>query len=719
MFRVYFSGLSILIILAMASMTFAHCPPEKRRSPGNCTFQIYCRGSIRDVSLPTECQGSTNYPVSIDLFLSEAVERFDEHAADAEFLMSITSLRVSGVWKQTNLSMLEYMPRLRRLILIEDHIEEIIGTPFYQLSRLEILDLSYNNLTNIEELFQFESFPNKMSKLSLAHNAINEIPGDAFGELSSLTELDLSHNLISDLTEEPFNNLTALETLKLNNNRIKDLNGAVNNLQNLKHMFLSGNQIQNINVESLKIIYDLETFDISLNQLKSVKPTVFSRHWQHFATNSVCKIILSQNQITSVPNATSKEMFDRYTRSPRGRSFKNMDVTTELDLSKNQISIIEYDAFQPLIRLVSLDLSVNRITDFIVNPRDLVNVKYLNLNTNNIHNLYFDSFISMKNLQNLDLSNNHLENIPDRTFMNKYNLKHVNMTYNDIKMLQNLRIKMFHPEGGVLDLSNNNISRFNIPFGEGLRLTMLDLHSNNIYDISSIQLQYQNELEILDLSNNEIKELYETSLRLPFTLSTLYLNSNAISYIGPAAFLTVGHLKTLHLKHNNLTKIEYGTFQGLTVLMNLDLSFNHILYLDSIVMMDLKSLKVLSLRYNGLQSLEYKNWLGHKFELKVYLEGNNITCEWLGAALSDFNNGYSRMMPTVLVRSIVGESLEGIPCINENDMMKNGKLSRLTAYEAMTDERLLVIARNILEAIKEQNHYMRRYVWGLKNVDQK
>ncbi|KAL4703049.1 hypothetical protein ACJJTC_006659 [Scirpophaga incertulas] len=700
----------IIFFVAMIPLIYCSCGPLKKiHQHKPCYFHIQCRSLIRSVSLPINCQGSPNYPVDVEVNLIEAFDKFDARVVDIEILNLITSLKASGSWPQTNLTILENMPRLRSLFLVGNDIKEINGTPLFGLSHLEFLDLSHNFLSDIEYLFQFESYPNKLRHLLLAYNSIDTIPADTFGELTSLVELDLSHNLISDLSDEPFSNLTALEILKLNNNRIKELNGAVNNLQNLKHLFLRANQLSSIDVESLKIIDDLETFDISWNQLKYLKSSIFYRHWGHFRSNSVCKIILAENQLTSIPKVTMKELIDRYSLKGRRNINKNnnLDVVTEIDLSKNKISNIEYDAFNTLNRIVSIDLSVNKLTHFIINPKDLMYVKYLNLSTNLISNLPFDYFWSMDNLQNLDLSHNNLDDIPDDTFTKNFKLKNINMTYNEIAKLDNFRIKLFHPDGGVLDLSMNSIYRLSInrPYGDGL--SMLILKSNNISEATQINLHDQKDLTYLDISKNYIKELDDTSLRLPITLTYLDLSCNIINSLGPASFHTVSNLKTLRLSHNKISKLEYGTFQQLISLVNLDLSFNNISYLDSKLMMDMKSLQILSLRFNGLLSMEYKSWLGHKYDLIVYLEGNSFTCEWLGTALSDYNNGYSRMKPSAREDSVTGHSLEGIPCINK-------EVGEIKSTEVLADERLLVIAQKILEAIREQNSYFKKYVWGVR-----
>lgn len=679
-----------------------YCPTDRVRNVGQCAFRIHCIGTIRGIRLPNECCESTNFPVLVDVSLTEAIERFDENL-DLDFIATITTLKVSGRWQTTKLAILLYTTRLQHLYLANNGIENISGVPFFYLTRLETVDLSHNKLTEIAELFQFQMHPNKLRKLSLAYNAIRDIPGDAFGELSSLVELDLSYNIISDLTEEPFFNLTKLEILRLNNNRIKDLNGAVNSLQNLKHLYLRGNQIQNIDEESLMIIKHLETFDVSWNELEKIKPIMLSRHWDHFGNHSICKIILSGNHIINVPNATSNEISSRFIRN---LDKHNVHILTELDLSENSITNIEYSAFQSLIKLISLNLSKNKVIDFRVNANDLADLQYLNLSGNYISHLYYENFSSMTKLQNLDLSYNRLDFIPDMTFYNNYNLKLVNMTYNEIEKLDSIHINMFHQEGGVLDLSNNGLTKIHIPYGEGLRLVTLYLHSNNISDPTLVDLSHQTDLQTVDLSNNLIWDLDETSLRLPqSSLIYLDLTCNNIRHIGPATFKRLHHLKTLRLGHNQLTKFEYGTFEGLTDLLNLDLSYNRINYLDSKLLMDLKFLRVLSVRSNDMTFLDMRSWYGHKFDLRVNVDNNNLTCEWLTKVLSDFNNGYTRVRPTVVIGGKGKNTVEGIPCIpNESENLID------ISHYTMADERLLITSQKILDAVREQNYYFRKLI---------
>lgn len=679
------------------------CPLEQIHSIGNCAYRIQCSETIKDVKLDRQCTGSPNYAVKIKVALRNANDDFHT-TADEEFLSKITTLTISANWPETSLLFLNTMPSLEHLFLTNCYIKKINGRPFGNLMYLETLDLSHNFLSDIEELFQFDNHQHRMRKLLLAHNLIEEIPGGTFDELTGLLELDLSHNLITELSEEPFLNLTNLQILKLNNNNIKDINGAMNNLTHLRHLYLSHNQIFYIGMESLKTINHLQTFDISNNQIQHLKPIFFLRHWDHFRNHSICRIIISGNFISVIPNSTFHLFEKPVNQTKRDIQQHSTEILTELDLSKNNISHIEYNAFQYIGQLISLDLSSNKLLSFHVNSKDLMFVKYLNLSSNYLTSLRYESFALMHNLQNLDLSYNFLDYFPDQSLTNSYTIKYINMTYNEIAELHSLRI-IFHPDGGVLDLSNNGLSALSIPFNEAIGLRELILNSNNITDAFLIKLIYQRDLTRLDITNNFIQELDESSLQLPNTLSYLDLSYNQIEKIAPSAFHRVSHLKTLRLSHNKLKIIEYGVFRSLTTLLNLDLSYNQIGILDSKVFMDLKLLSVLSLRYNGLKYLDHTNWLNHKYNLKVFLDGNGLSCEWLAKALNDYNNGYSKMYPTVHDTSITGHSIDGVPC-----EQSAGSIIQSNQNYVM-DERLLITSQKILEAVQDQTHFLKKYMW--------
>ncbi|XP_013137611.1 PREDICTED: insulin-like growth factor-binding protein complex acid labile subunit [Papilio polytes] len=693
-----------LLLLLSASLAASNCPKQDVHRLGYCIYKMKCYNTIKGAALDQECQGSMNIDVIVDLTLTNVDQNINVDVTDTDFLISITSLTVIGSWPQTNLSFLEYTLKLRNLRLPNLDMKQIDGQPFQYLSRLDTLDLSHNRLCEIDDLFVFAD-SNRLLKLYLSYNEISDVTGFVFQELVSLIELDLSHNLIVDLKEEPFNNLSSLRILRLNDNNIKYLNGAINkNLLNLKHLFLNDNDIAEVDQATLdKTMYHLETIDLSNNELHYF-PKLFVKHWAHFEGHIVCRIIYAGNQLTIIRNATSEEHI--MPKIKKGL----VDVTTQIDLSNNNISIIEYNAFQYIINLVSLDVSNNNLNTFLVNSEHLANVKFLNISGNFITRLDFQTFSRMNNLQNLDLSNNRFENLPTKSLMYANKLKSLNFTQNDIQEVANFHIN-FHTEGGILDLSSNDLYTFVLAPGEADGLIELILRSNKINDPSQVKLRYHHALLKLDMSKNLISDLNEKSLQLPITLTNLDLSSNQIETINPSSFYCVQHLHTLRLSHNNLKNINHGVFRGLTSLVNLDLSFNQIASLDSAVLLDLKYLKFLSLRYNHMYSLESKAWLNHKTDLIVYIDGNNLSCDWLSNVLTDYNNGFSKMHPAVINSPMDENTFNGIPCIaGPKNLYRKSKTGDDDEHMIM-DERLLLTSQKILEAVREQTSFLRKYIW--------
>lgn len=669
----------------------------------DCSFRIHCYRALQNVTLPYTCRGSINGQKAMEITITQATDKFHENI-DPEFINSITSLTALGNWPKTNLTFLNQMTQLRKLVLTRNNIETIDkSTPFFLLENLEYLDLSYNKLTDINELFLFETIPNNVTYLSVAHNDITELLEDAFEDLTSLRELDLSYNHISDLSEEMFNNLTMLETLNLENNTIMKLNGALNNLDSLVHLFMKGNQINIIDQKSESRIQQLKTFDISGNHLNRLSSTILLRHWK--SIDGVCKIRLSANRITFLPNGT-KEIFLRYTKD---MSENNTKVITELDLSRNLLCNVGYNAFLYVLRIVSLDLSHNKLSDFIVNSENMAQLRTLNLSNNRITFFVPHTFYTMRSLETLDISNNNLRYSSHYPFAHTYNLVYLNMANNKLERGINLNIMMkSHSEHNVLDLSDTELSEFHLPSRESAYVTVLILNSNKITDASFINLASHAGLKSLEMRRNQIDKLNATSLHLPTTLMSLSLSENKITEIGPSTFHYMRHLRYLNLSNNQLETLQYGAFQGLTALTRLDLSNNRITNLDSKLLMDLKTLDVLYLRSNGLVNLDYTGWLGHTFILKVYLEDNNLSCTWLGKALADYNHGYSKMRP-IVERMSPEPSIEGVPCKpHSTELEELNEVGRFVPV--LADERLLAINQKILDTLKGQTHYLRTII---------
>ncbi|XP_041984811.1 leucine-rich repeat-containing protein 15-like [Aricia agestis] len=688
----------ILLIALTLPAAYGYCPTKDITFLGHCSYKIKCSRALNNFRLEPYCLGSSNYNTTIHITVDEAEETLDTHA-NPEVLQAVTSLTVFGDWSETNMSFVQNMFQLRHLKVIHSRIHRITGSPFRYLNIIQSISLSHNSLTDLEGVFQFESSPTRLKTLILSYNKIDNLRRDTFEDLSRLTELDLSYNAISDLSDEPFANLTDLVTLKLNNNRISQIGSAFNYTRHLKHLYLANNEIDNLNEYSIATINDLETLDISRNKIAQFEPAVLSRHWDHLDDHSICRILLSDNNIVSVPN-TTLEYPTKLSRPVRNILKNRVDV--HVDLSKNSISNIEYNAFQAISHLTALDVSANKLLTFIVNAEHLQYITYLNLSCNHLTRIHYESFALMRSLQSLDLSHNNMDEFPDEPLGESTQLRRLNLTNNAIENIDRLRLT-FHTQGGVLDLSNNGLTTLKVPKDEAYGLTDLILSCNNITELYQVQLNSQYHLLHLNLSQNYIQELDENSVQLPESLIFLDLSANIIQVIEPSSFQKLPFLNNLRLSRNRIREIKYGTFNGLTSLKFLDLSFNNIDHLDSKYLLDLQSLEILSLRSNHLNYLDHNTWLTHKHDLMVYLDDNDYSCDWLAKALQDYQNGYSKMRPMALRKPTTRNSILDIPCSQLDQ-----KIVDPSSKYVMSDDRLLVMTQKILEVLKEQSGYMKR-----------
>ncbi|GBP92292.1 Insulin-like growth factor-binding protein complex acid labile subunit [Eumeta japonica] len=325
-----------------------------------CTYNIECRGTVRDVDLTFKCDqpGRTE---SVHLILKNASERFDEPLKATHFLNSVTDLKTRGVLNDTALSIFQHTPALKNLSLSNNGIYRIPHGSFCRLENLTKLDISYNMLIDVEGLFAFENKRSKLRNLVLSNNEILILTRYTFEQLSSLVELDLSHNLIRNLFDKPFDNLNNLYILNMDYNEIEELGDSLNHLTRLRHLFLKGNPIKVIDDKLTNVVQHLQTFDLSYNDINDALPTILIRESQILSSDSVCRVTLSNNYIQYLPNSTEIWQF---THTESFLLDANANISIVLDLSYNDIEEIEYNAFEGTNKIVSLDLSYNQLYEF-------------------------------------------------------------------------------------------------------------------------------------------------------------------------------------------------------------------------------------------------------------------------------------------------------------------------------------------------------------------
>ncbi len=150
------------------------------------------------------------------------------------------------------------LTEIRELSLVGDGLTNADVSIISNLSKLEVLNLGWNEITDIEPLGKLDS----LSSLGIWGNKIESI--EAVKTLEGLIYLDFSDNLVTDI--ESVKNLSNLQQLWMYHNQINDIS-CVSELNNLNVLMLKDNPITN--PEEVKNIYPhLTRLDVDLLRLE-------------------------------------------------------------------------------------------------------------------------------------------------------------------------------------------------------------------------------------------------------------------------------------------------------------------------------------------------------------------------------------------------------------------------------------------------------------------
>ncbi|XP_017002957.2 uncharacterized protein [Drosophila takahashii] len=139
---------------------------------------------------------------------------------------------------------------------------------------VELLDLSYNDITTIED----DSFKTTIHllNLTLAHNAIHTLYGEAFSELSRLRYLDLSYNRLEQIDEHILESNSQLIHLNLEGNKLSTLGkGPILRSPSLRSLNLRNSQVNQLGNQLLSGLPQLRQLDLARNMLVTLSPGDF------------------------------------------------------------------------------------------------------------------------------------------------------------------------------------------------------------------------------------------------------------------------------------------------------------------------------------------------------------------------------------------------------------------------------------------------------------
>ncbi|KPP68916.1 protein flightless-1-like [Scleropages formosus] len=308
-----------------------------------------------------------------------------------EHVKAMSSLR----WLKLNRTGLCYLPeelsslhKLEHLSVSHNNLTTLHGE-LSSLPCLRAIVARANNLKNSgvpDDIFQLDD----LSVLDLSYNQLTEIPRDLENSRNMLV-LNLSHNSIDNIPNQLFINLTDLLYLDLSDNKLDSLPPQMRRLVHLQTLILNNNPLMHAQLRQLPAMVALQTLHLRNTQrTQSNMPTSLE------GLTNLADVDLSCNDLTRVPECL-------YTLSNLKR----------LNLSSNQISELSL-CIDQWTQLETLNLSRNQLTSLPSAVCKLSKLKKLYLNSNKLD---FDGIPSgvgkLSNLVEFMAANNNLELIPE------------------------------------------------------------------------------------------------------------------------------------------------------------------------------------------------------------------------------------------------------------------------------------------------------------------
>ncbi|KAL7677473.1 hypothetical protein ACOME3_003711 [Neoechinorhynchus agilis] len=538
-------------------------------------------------------------------------------------------------------------------------------------------DVQYNELSTLTKsaMRRFKH----LKKLRIQNGLIKRIEDDAFQGFHNLEELNLKENEIYRLGLRMNAHLPQLHTLILSNNRLKDDSfEIIAKMSNLKTLDVSNNLIENAKFSDGSILTKLEEVSVYGNPLKSfyIKPDnmrslEFSNSGdladffkQNCSFLKLCKLMLhggttsfiNSRMLEMAPNIQHFGILEANLQNvPKGNSFTRANMVSlnfkgnrisalrsndlyhwqslrKLDLSYNDIEVIDEEALWNLRELTSLFLSGNRINDL---PQNLfknnVNLKVLLLAENYLESFNPELIENLPHIGYLSIAENHVgelvinKNGKNRVgYMEMFNNSISTATYDKVRAI---RAKMDMTQR-IDEIPKSIATALNFPVQPSENMTCFVLNASSL-GLKAIKDIYNFDgytaVRSIDMSHNEISHVDRNDFIGLGDLKFLSLQFNQIENILRGTFARLRKLIALDLSHNKLNDMDNeNSFRGLNNLIFLSLSNNGLHSVPSKDLSELKSLTLLDVSNNPIFVLFNAPFFKMKSILQINVNGTNL-----------------------------------------------------------------------------------------------
>uniref|UniRef100_A0A803Q6S3 non-specific serine/threonine protein kinase n=1 Tax=Cannabis sativa TaxID=3483 RepID=A0A803Q6S3_CANSA len=503
--------------------------------------------------------------------------------------LELMSMRLTGKLSPS----LGSLDQLRTLNLSHNFLKSPIPFSLFNLSNLEFMDLSFNDLYDpVPDIFHLPS----IQLLDLSQNYLNgSFPSGICNGSSSLRILKMAANYFTGALPAGLGDCLSLEHVCVGMNRLTNVSEGIFRLPKLSDLILQDNKFSGPLSKGIGNLSNLVRLDICSSGFSGRIPDVFHnlKKLQFFLAHS--------NRFTGVIPP----------------SLSNSPSLTLLNVRNNTLSGLLKLNCSAMVSLASLDVGTNQFTGHV--PDNLPSCQHLNninLARNNFTGEIPDSFKNFHSLSYFSLSNSSNTNLSSalRIFQQCKNLTTLVLSLNFRGEELPSDPTMHFEKLKILVIANCRLTG-SVPqwLSASKQLQLLDLSWNHLVGSIPSWLGGFQALFYLDLSNNTLTgeipqsltdlqsligkdiSLEEPSPDFPFFMKrnisarglqynqvwsfppTLDLSSNNLS--GPI-WPEFGQLRKLHvleLRFNNLTGSIPSSLEGMSSLETLDLSHNRLL----------------------------------------------------------------------------------------------------------------------------------------------
>lgn len=284
---------------------------------------------------------------------------------------------------------------LKGLFLQNCEINKISKNTFLNAKHLNILELSRNKLTDLENT-TFEGAENLQS-LDLTFNEIETIPSGLFNKINKLLIVYLANNKIKRLNKSTFSSLINLRQLNLDNNQIKTIDSTIfSNNNKLQILQISNNKISEIG-DSIKNLNKLWQLDVSKNSLKKLENYPKSVLNLFVNENRLENLFINEN--VNILNATKNQISEMnfYSYIALKEFYLNDNNLQNIEkLSKLKYVEILHIASNPLNQISNGFFKKNRVLRVlnVLNTGISVDCRHFS-SENKLERLYLNGYINL------------------------------------------------------------------------------------------------------------------------------------------------------------------------------------------------------------------------------------------------------------------------------------------------------------------------------------